>query len=387
MKNTPFLWDIFCQVVDNHGDLGVCWRLSQHLVALGHHVRLYVDDASALTWMAPHHQDHASLRVLPWPSDDALTSRHACSWQRPHCVIEAFGCELPNVYLHNLLAPELQGEESRAWIWTWINLEYLSAEDYPNRMHKLASPVLQGPAKGMTKWFFYPGFTTQTGGLLKKHWPSSRQPYEATHEPAAQPLTWCAQASLRVFVFSYEPRALKDLLLQLSQLGRSVHLKISAGRSTVFTRSLLKSTDLLGLQANTQAPQVQIKKLSIEFLDPVDHAGFDALLQSSDLNFVRGEDSWVRAIWAEKPFVWQIYPQDDGIHFKKISAFLTRFEAPDTLKQAFMVWNEFEHARFPSLSEELLGEWAQWSLQVARELKDRTDLAIQLSEFLSLKQA
>lgn len=387
MKNTPFLWDIFCQVVDNHGDLGVCWRLSRHLVALGHHVRLYVDDASALTWMAPHHQDHASLRVLPWPSDDSLASWEACGWQRPHCVIEAFGCELPNVYLHNVLAPEPQGEKSRAWVWTWINLEYLSAEDYPNRMHKLASPVLQGAASGMTKWFFYPGFTTQTGGLLKKHVPSFLLSNEAVHEPSAQALTWPAQANLRVFVFSYEPRALKDLLLQLSRSQRSVHLKISAGRSSVFTRSVLKSPELLGQQATTQSPQVHIKKMSIEFLEHVDHAGFDALLQSSDLNFVRGEDSWVRAIWAEKPFVWQIYPQDDGVHFKKINAFLNRFEAPDSLKQAFMVWNEFEHAQFPRLSEELLGAWAQWSRQVARELNGRTDLAIQLSEFLSLKQA
>jgi hypothetical protein len=150
---------------------------------------------------------------------------------------------------------------------------------------------------------------------------------------------------------------------------------------------VLKSPELLGQQATTQSPQVHIKKMSIEFLEHVDHAGFDALLQSSDLNFVRGEDSWVRAIWAEKPFVWQIYPQDDGVHFKKISAFLNRFEAPDSLKQAFMVWNEFEDAQFPRLSEELLGAWAQWSRQVARELNGRTDLAIQLSEFLSLKQA
>jgi uncharacterized repeat protein (TIGR03837 family) len=254
-------------------------------------------------------------------------------------------------------------------------------------MHKLASPVLQGVASGMTKWFFYPGFTTQTGGLLKKHVPSFLLSNEAVHETSAQALTWPAQANLRVFVFSYEPRALKDLLLQLSHSERSVHLKISAGRSSVFTRSLLKSPELLGQQATTQSPQVHIKKMSIEFLEHVDHAGFDALLQSSDLNFVRGEDSWVRAIWAERPFVWQIYPQDDGVHFKKINAFLNRFEAPDSLKQAFMVWNEFEHAQFPRLSEELLGAWAQWSRQVARELNGRTDLAIQLSEFLSLKQA
>ncbi|MDP3171512.1 MAG: elongation factor P maturation arginine rhamnosyltransferase EarP, partial [Polaromonas sp.] len=57
-------WDIFCKVIDNHGDIGVCWRLSADLAARGHHVRLWVDDASALEWMAP--QGHAGITVLPW---------------------------------------------------------------------------------------------------------------------------------------------------------------------------------------------------------------------------------------------------------------------------------------------------------------------------------
>ena len=41
---------------------------------------------------------------------------------------------------------------------------------------------------------------------------------------------------------------------------------------------------------------------------------YDHLLWACDLNFVRGEDSFVRAQWAGAPFVWQIYPQDDGAH-------------------------------------------------------------------------
>ncbi|HET9045379.1 MAG TPA: elongation factor P maturation arginine rhamnosyltransferase EarP, partial [Casimicrobiaceae bacterium] len=26
-------WDVFCKVVDNFGDAGVCWRLARQLVA------------------------------------------------------------------------------------------------------------------------------------------------------------------------------------------------------------------------------------------------------------------------------------------------------------------------------------------------------------------
>ena len=46
-------WDVFCRVIDNHGDLGVCWRLACHLAALGSAVRLWVDHATDLQWMAP----------------------------------------------------------------------------------------------------------------------------------------------------------------------------------------------------------------------------------------------------------------------------------------------------------------------------------------------
>ena len=57
----------------------------------------------------------------------------------------------------------------------------------------------------------------------------------------------------------------------------------------------------------------------------VPQSEFDALLWASDLNFVRGEDSFVRAQWAAKPLVWHIYPQDDNAHHVKLDAFLDRY--------------------------------------------------------------
>ncbi|MFG5409631.1 elongation factor P maturation arginine rhamnosyltransferase EarP [Piscinibacter sakaiensis] len=42
---------------------------------------------------------------------------------------------------------------------------------------------------------------------------------------------------------------------------------------------------------------------------------------------MRGEDSAVRAQWAGRPFVWQLYPQDDGADHAKREAFLQRFLA------------------------------------------------------------
>ena len=63
---TGQLWDIFCTVIDNHGDLGVCWRLTRQLRDAGQRVRLWVDDASALAWMAPTAHQEPGIEVRPW---------------------------------------------------------------------------------------------------------------------------------------------------------------------------------------------------------------------------------------------------------------------------------------------------------------------------------
>lgn len=52
---------------------------------------------------------------------------------------------------------------------------------------------------------------------------------------------------------------------------------------------------------------------------------YDQLLWACDVNFVRGEESWVRAIWAAKPFIWQPYLQVDNAHLMKLNAFLKFF--------------------------------------------------------------
>ena len=50
---TGKLWDIFCQVIDNYGDIGVGWRLATNLAARGQRVRLWLDNSSVLRWLAP----------------------------------------------------------------------------------------------------------------------------------------------------------------------------------------------------------------------------------------------------------------------------------------------------------------------------------------------
>ena len=67
-------WDIFCKVIDNFGDIGISWRLSADLAARGQQVRLWVDDASALAWMAPDGAASFSvaIRTLSVFGDDRI---------------------------------------------------------------------------------------------------------------------------------------------------------------------------------------------------------------------------------------------------------------------------------------------------------------------------
>ncbi|WP_313335498.1 elongation factor P maturation arginine rhamnosyltransferase EarP, partial [Comamonas sp.] len=78
----PQVWDIFCQVIDNFGDIGVCWRLAADLARRGCQVRLWVDDGSALAWMAP--QGAPGVTVHPWPG--AVPASGIAD-----VVVEAFG--------------------------------------------------------------------------------------------------------------------------------------------------------------------------------------------------------------------------------------------------------------------------------------------------------
>ena len=149
-------WDIFCSVVDNYGDIGVTWRLARQLVAEhGLAVRLWVDDVQAFVRLCPQAdpqqptQKQQGVEVRHWPVD----------WlpvEPADVVIEAFACQLPQSYITAMAAREQKV--------LWLNLEYLSAEAWVAGCHAL--PSLQ--AGGLSKFFFFPGFTAGTGGLLRE---------------------------------------------------------------------------------------------------------------------------------------------------------------------------------------------------------------------------
>jgi len=144
-------WDVFCHVIDNWGDVGVCWRLCRQLAAAGQRVRLWIDDASALDWMAPGARTGgvAGVTVHAWPAAHAASQPPAAPPGVPpgDVLIEAFGCHVPDEWVAALLPPLARdGQPS-----VWLNLEYLSAEPWVARSHGLPSPVCHGPLASRTK--------------------------------------------------------------------------------------------------------------------------------------------------------------------------------------------------------------------------------------------
>lgn len=352
-------WDVFCRVIDNHGDLGVCWRLARQLRSAGQRVRLWVDDASALVWMAPGAwQERADtawsaapqIAVLPW--QQATQPPVLAALEPADVWIEAFGCDLPEAFVAH-------GVRHCGTAPAWINLEYLSAEPWVERSHGLPSPVLSGPARGWTKRFFYPGFTAATGGLLREADLTLRQQsfdrgaWRAAHAPGLR------TGGRLISLFCYEPPGLAPLLAQLA--GSSDHLLVTPGRP---------------LQAVQQAAPTPA--VSWSALPWTDQDGFDQMLWASDLNLVRGEDSWVRALWAGQPLVWNIYPQHDDAHHAKLDAFLRWLDAPDSLRRFHRVWNGIDRAALPPIDADTLADWGQCVRQARQRLLQQDDLLSQL---------
>lgn len=294
------LWDIFCRVIDNHGDLGVCWRLARDIAARGQQARLWVDDASALHWMAPERP--AGVELHPWPEDDVDA-------QPGDVVIEAFGCEMPPAFVARMAA--------RTPAPRWINLEYLSAEDYVERSHGLASPQFSGPGAGLSKHFFYPGFTPRTGGLLRE--PGLLDRVAHFDGPAWLAARDCAPrpGERVVSLFAYANPQLPGLLDALAA----------------------EPTLLLACPGPLQAQVANRPGLRCIALPYLSQDDYDRLLWACDLNLVRGEDSFARAHWAGKPFIWHIYPQHDDAHHAKLEAFMARADLPTAWREVWRGWN------------------------------------------------
>ena len=329
-------WDIFCTVVDNFGDVGVAWRLARQLA--GEHAiaaRLFVDDMPALARLAPEIDAAASgqraqgVDVRRWSGAKADLAADP-----GEVVVEAFGCGLPPAYLGAMAA------RGRAPV--WINREYLSAESWIEGCHGLAS---RHPTLPLTRYFFFPGFTAQSGGLLRERDLFLRRDrFRAT--PGAREALWRALGiaapapeALVVSLFCYPNAPLPSLLDAWAESAQPTLCVVPEGTAST---ALERWTGSSGFRAGKRFGRGRLTLAAVPF---VAQDVYDQLLWACDLSFVRGEDSFVRALWGARSLVWHVYPQTEHAHRLKLDAFLARYGAalpPDpaaALRRLSIAWN------------------------------------------------
>ena len=366
--------DIFCAVIDNFGDVGVCWRLARQLTAEhSWQVRLFVDDLKALHALCPtvdpalDRQSAAGVTIEHWHAP----SHAGDTLQIADVVIEAFGCELPAVYVTAMARRERKP--------VWLNLEYLSAEDWVADFHLRPSPH---PRYALDKTFFFPGLGPGTGGVLKE------RGLDAGREVFRRDVWWRARLGVAapspdttvVSMFAYENPAIDTLLEQWRDSDTPVALLVPEGRISWAVARFFGLPDFL---AGAKAKIGSLKAYALGF---VEQPLFDSLLWAADVNFVRGEDSFVRAQWAQKPFVWQIYPQGDDAHLPKLDAALAHYanglpdDARTSLERFWHAWNGVgapdwaDFWRHRAVFEQRAADWAA-------ELASIGDLAGNLARF------
>ena len=360
-------WDIFCTVVDNYGDIGVCWRLARQLAAEHRlQLRLWVDDLASLARICPE--------IVPGRDAQRSHGVEVRWWRTPFpavepadVVIEAFACNPPATYVAAMVAKQPKP--------AWINLEYLSAEDWVRGCHALPSPH---PSLPLVKHFFFPGFVAGTGGLLAEQGlAEARERFQRSGAEQARfwqdiGLPAPRAGELQVSLFCYAHAGIGALLRAWAAGGAPVRCLVPEGIATAALSAFFGSASL--------APGAILRKdgLEVRVFSFLDQDQYDRLLWACDFNLVRGEDSFVRGQWAARPLLWQIYPQQEGAHWPKLEAFLGLYCAglpPQTavaVRRLWQAWNKGDAAEvetaWPGYWEnriELQAHAQRWAGQLA----------------------
>ncbi len=332
------LW-ILCEVVDNFGDAGVCWRLARDLAAGQRFVpTLIIDRPETLAQIEPRLRQAAPVpasgqAALPVMLDGVRIIARAdlepvAGSLLPFVLISAFGCE-PPAWLRERLA----GGPARP---LWLQLEYLSAEPWVEDCHGLISIK---PSDAAREHFLFPGFTDRTAGLLRERdLFNRRESFRASGGPMTllSGLGAAPQVGQRVFsLFCYPSAPLEPWFAALAA-GPAQTLVCVAGGSA---EAALQATLGRALPVDERHGLGHVEFIRLPMLD---QDTYDQLLWSCAFNIVRGEDSWLRAHWAGVPFIWHAYPQHEGAHLRKLDAFLARMrESNPALEE--------DHARIAAL--------------------------------------
>ena len=362
-----FSIDIFCRVIDNFGDAGVLWRLARDFTNHGHQVRLIIDDVKTLAALAPELKgDHFSqktsrgIQVVLWES---AWDKADCPLEPAQIVIEGFACQIPRDYEYKM------SQMAKAPV--WINLDYMSAENWIDEFNALPSPH---PTLPLTKYFWFPGVSKKSAGLIIE---DGYRPRQDRFDHVAFLEKMGADPELvTLFFFAYPYGPIAKLARALASYKRPLQILLSATKSGEMLKAELEK-----LEAS------HIRLVQLPF---VDQESFDEILWASDIAFIRGEDSAARAMLAGTPFVWHIYHQDDDAHMVKLAAMSEKMREVAGDTPLFNTWEQFQAGYNEGDIDdkalhqllEHLEQWLLWSHWWQNHLHENGPMSQKFAEFL-----
>ena len=296
--------DIFCEVIDNYGDVGVAYRLAREFKRIysNKQLRFIINKTEELDLI----KKAEDITIIAYKNIDKIETP-------ADLIIETFACNIPETYMNKALKTSK----------LIINLEYFSSENWVDDFH-LQESFLGGNLK---KYFFIPGLSEKSGGIiLDKEFLDRKNKVQENREYYLKQFNIDEKYDLIISVFSYE-KNFDNFLKTLQKLDKKVLLLLLSEKTQ---KNFIKYFD-----NNDYYDKIKAVKLPFFTYDK-----YEELLALCDINLVRGEDSFVRALLLAKPFLWHIYPQDENAHIIKLESFLEKY-CPNNkeLKETFINYN------------------------------------------------
>ena len=305
--------DIFCEIIDNFGDIGVVYRISKELKKIFQNVRIRI----VLNRLEEFKAINKKVKDTDYQEIDGLicvtekyVKENIETFGVSDVFIEAFGCNVSEEYV------KAAKENSKLW----INLEYLSGEKWIEDFHLCESLI---DSKTLKKIFFMPGFSEKSGGVIIDSGFLERMKFGKENRDEVFKKYFKDFDLKDKFigtVFSYE-KNFENLLETLKNYEKETVLLLMGEKTQKSFSEILKK-NLTEDYGNI----VKYGKITMIYSDFFSQEEYEEIISASDFNFTRGEDSFVRGIILGKPFMWHIYLQEEKAHMDKIKAFTERFK-------------------------------------------------------------
>lgn len=336
MKKNNYIYDtynIFCKVIDNYGDFGICFRLAKQLVSEYHKkVILWVDNEIILQkFLLVNNKEiqqinskyNQNLMFKVWTKLNIINSLNNSKNINNSIIIEAFCCDLDCELLDYI-----NKENSNTII---ISLDYLGLEKWILDCHLL--PSFLSNYKYIKKYFFFPSYLQNSGGLICENYIKHKNFFQNLVEKNQN-----FNQTFKISLFFYQqPQLLLTFINAINYLATQHNINIE-----------INFCDLSNENINIIQNYNFCSLVKCNFIHFLSQNDYDTLLQNCHINFVRGEDSLIRSFWSNNLFIWQIYPQENNLHLQKLNDFLnfyfsiTNFDTnlQTNLQNLFLFWNK-----------------------------------------------